>query len=151
MRLAHVRRPSIPCASAKSCWNTAEYPSRRLTCLRFLAELSKIKDNDPRLKAKLEEIRSYVKTDKVPDASLVRMARLGAVIDDWMENSNLVASALQCWTSVEEYYGIVPCTLMSMMSNSLMPSACETDISGLVGMYAMVLASGQAQRPGGLE
>jgi len=35
------------------------------------------------------------------------------------------------------------CTLMSMMSNRLMPSACETDIAGLVGMYAMVLASGK--------
>jgi L-fucose isomerase-like protein len=33
--------------------------------------------------------------------------------------------------------------LMSMMSNKLMPSACETDIAGLVGMYAMVLASGK--------
>jgi L-fucose isomerase-like protein len=29
------------------------------------------------------------------------------------------------------------------MSNRLMPSACETDIAGLVGMYAMVLASGK--------
>jgi L-fucose isomerase-like protein len=44
---------------------------------------------------------------------------------------------------METYYGVVPCTLMSMMSNSLMPSACETDIAGLIGMYAMVLASGK--------
>jgi L-fucose isomerase-like protein len=42
---------------------------------------------------------------------------------------------------MEEFYGVVPCTLMSMMSNGLMPSACETDIAGLVGMYALVLAS----------
>jgi L-fucose isomerase-like protein len=42
---------------------------------------------------------------------------------------------------MEEFYGVVPCTLMSMMSNSLMPSACETDIAGLVGMYALRLAS----------
>jgi L-fucose isomerase-like protein len=32
---------------------------------------------------------------------------------------------------------------MSMMSNQLMPSACETDIAGLVGMLVMVLASGK--------
>jgi L-fucose isomerase-like protein len=42
---------------------------------------------------------------------------------------------------MEEFYGVVPCTLMSMMSNNLMPSACETDVAGLVGMYAMVLAT----------
>ena len=50
---------------------------------------------------------------------------------------------IQCWTSMEEFYGVVPCTLMSMMSNGLMPSACETDIAGVVGMYAMALASGK--------
>ncbi len=71
------------------------------------------------------------------------MARLGAVIDDWMAENQLVASALQCWTSMEEFYGVVPCALMSMMSNGLMPSACETDIAGVVGMYAMVLGSGK--------
>ena len=26
-------------------------------------------------------------------------------------------SAVQCWTSLEEYFGVVPCTVMSMMSN----------------------------------
>jgi L-fucose isomerase-like protein len=37
---------------------------------------------------------------------------------------------------------VVPCTLMSMMSNSLMPSACETDMVGMLGMYVLQLASG---------
>jgi L-fucose isomerase-like protein len=71
------------------------------------------------------------------------MARFGIVVEEWMAASNLQASAIQCWTSIEEFYGVVPCTLMSMMSNSLLPSACETDIPGVVGMLAMVLASGK--------
>jgi L-fucose isomerase-like protein len=37
---------------------------------------------------------------------------------------------------------VVPCTIMSMMSNSLMPSACETDMVGMLAMYALQLASG---------
>lgn len=60
-----------------------------------------------------------------------------------MQENRLVGSAIQCWTSMEEFYGVVPCTLMSMMSNALVPSACETDVTGLVGMYAMALASGK--------
>jgi L-fucose isomerase-like protein len=32
---------------------------------------------------------------------------------------------------------------MSMMSNKMMPSACETDITGLASMYALQLASGE--------
>jgi L-fucose isomerase-like protein len=48
---------------------------------------------------------------------------------------------VQCWTAIEEYFGVVPCTVMSMMSDNLMPSACEVDVCGTVSMYAMSLAS----------
>jgi L-fucose isomerase-like protein len=104
---------------------------------------ARLKADDPRLKTKLEEMKAYVPAGKTPGESLTRMAKLGVVIDGWMEENMLVGSAIQCWTSMEEFYGVVPCTLMSMMSNKLMPSACETDIAGLVGMYAMTLASGK--------
>jgi len=104
---------------------------------------NRLKSDDPKVKAKLEAVVSYVPVGDTPKEGLLRMARLGVVIDEWMKDNALVASSLQCWTSIEEYYGIVPCTLMSMMSNNLLPSACETDIAGLIGMYAMVLASGK--------
>jgi L-fucose isomerase-like protein len=103
----------------------------------------KLADTDTAVKTKSEEIRSYVPTKGVPSGPLMKMAKLGVVIEDWMAENDLAASALQCWTAMEEFYGVVPCTLMSMMSNNLMPSACETDIAGLVGMYAMVLATGK--------
>jgi L-fucose isomerase-like protein len=105
---------------------------------------SKLKESDAIVKGKMDEIKSYVNTKGVPHDPLVKMAKLGAVIDGWMAENRLVASALQCWTAMEEFYGVVPCTLMSMMSNGLMPSACEVDVAGLTGMYAMVLASGKA-------
>ena len=103
----------------------------------------KLGDVDPRVRAKIDEIQAYVPTGRVPAGILTRMAKLGVVIEGWMDENGVVATALQCWTAMEEFYGVVPCTLMSMMSNRLMPSACETDIAGLVGMYAMVLATGK--------
>ena len=103
----------------------------------------KLHADNHQLVAKMDEMRAYVPTQGIPLAALEKMARLGTVIDGWMAENGLVASALQCWTAMEEFYGVVPCTLMSMMSNGLMPSACETDIAGLTGMYAMVLASGK--------
>ena len=54
---------------------------------------------------------------------------------------DVTVSAVQCWTSMEEYFGVVPCTLMSMMSNANMPSACEVDVCGTISMYALTLAS----------
>lgn len=104
---------------------------------------AKFSAEDPKVKAKIEQIQSYIPTHKTPREALIRMAKLGVVIEDWMIENQLSASALQCWTSMEEFYGVVPCTLMSMMSNALLPSACETDIAGVVGMMALALASGK--------
>ena len=71
-----------------------------------------------------------------------KMAKLGVVIDDWMAANDLDATAIQCWTSIQQNYGVNACTLMSMMSEKLMPSACEVDVTGVVSMYALQLASG---------
>jgi L-fucose isomerase-like protein len=103
----------------------------------------KLKESNGDLKAKLNDMQHYVPTKGIPQQALEKMARFGVVVDHWMQENDLVASALQCWTSMEEYYGVVPCTLMSMMSDKLVPSACETDIGGVIAMYTMVLASGK--------
>ena len=73
-------------------------------------------DNDDAAQAKLAAIKSYVPAGKMPEAALLKMAKLGAVIDDWMKQPNVAVTAVQCWTSIEEFLGIVPCTVMSMMS-----------------------------------
>ncbi|MCU1291816.1 MAG: hypothetical protein JWP08_666, partial [Bryobacterales bacterium] len=108
----------------------------------ILGRINRMKDEDEPAQAKLKQIKSYVSTSDVPEPSLMKMAKLGAVIDAWMRETEVTISAVQCWTSLEEYFGVVPCTVMSMMSNDLMSSACEVDIVGVVGMHALRLASG---------
>ena len=98
-------------------------------------------DDDPEVKAKLGAIGTYTGVQGIPTLSLMRMAKLGVVLDRWMRDKQLSATAIQCWTALEEFYGVVPCTIMSMMSESLLPSACETDIAGLLGMYILQSAS----------
>ena len=102
-----------------------------------------MKDDAEEVQAKLTAIKSYTNVKGIPAESLMRMAKLGVAIDRWVRDQKLAATAIQCWTALEEFYGVVPCTLMSMMSNSMLPSACETDIVGLVGMYILQSASGR--------
>ncbi len=109
----------------------------------LLGWANKMGDDDGSVKDKLAAIRGYTRVDGIPDAALMKMAKLGVGIDRWMKDNELEATAIQCWTALEEFYGVVPCMVMSMMSNDLMPSACETDIAGMVGMYALTLASGK--------
>ena len=108
----------------------------------ILGRIDRMKDDDPAAQSKLAAIRSYVDTSNTPAAALIKMAKLGAVVDGWMNETDVAISAVQCWTALEEYFGVVPCTIMSMMSNELMSSACEVDICGVIGMHALRLASG---------
>jgi L-fucose isomerase-like protein len=108
----------------------------------ILGRINKMGDMDDAAQAKLAGIKSYVTTSGIPEAALLKMAKLGAVIDGWMKEVEVTISAVQCWTSLEEYFGVVPCTIMSMMSNDLIPSACEVDVPGTLSMYMLALASG---------
>ncbi len=106
-----------------------------------LGRIGKLKDNDDVVQSKLAAIRAYVSTQDIPEAALIKMSKLGAVIETWMQQTHCTVSAVQCWTSIEEYFGIVPCTVMSMMSENLLPSACEVDVCGTLSMHALALAS----------
>jgi L-fucose isomerase-like protein len=108
-----------------------------------MGRVARLKDDDAKVTGKLSGIQGYVDTRGIPPASLMKMAKFGAVVDGWIQDNQLAGTSIQCWTSMEEYFGVVPCTLMSMMSNHLLPSACETDMIGMIGMYILQLAAGE--------
>ncbi|GAC1702912.1 MAG: L-fucose/L-arabinose isomerase family protein [Candidatus Acidiferrum sp.] len=106
-----------------------------------IGRISRMPDTDEVAVKKLQSIEKYVSTAGIPPQALMKMAKLGAVIDSWMTATDVQISAVQCWTSLEENLGVVPCTVMSMMSDSLLSSACETDVCGVLSMHALQLAS----------
>lgn len=108
----------------------------------ILGSAGKIAADDARIIAKTDEIKAYANATLVPPAKLTQMARLGVVLDEFVEANHLDATAIQCWTSVQANHGCNVCTSMSMMSESFLPSACEVDVTGVLTMYAMQLASG---------
>ena len=135
-----------------TAFNTVRYSERILETSGITIEtidlseifgrINRMKDDDDAAQAKLAAIRKYVSTTGIADSALLKMAKLGAVIDGWMQQAHVTISAVQCWTSMEEFFGVVPCTIMSMMSNELIPSACEVDVPGTLSMYMLALASG---------
>jgi len=149
-----LRRARIGAIGARpGAFNTVRYSEKILDAngisvttvdlSEIQAAVTKLDAGAAEVKDKLEEIRGYAATTGVPDEKLLQMAKLGVVIGDWMKANNLQASAIQCWTSMQENLGINACTLMSMMSEDGMPSACEVDVTGVLTMYAAQLASGK--------
>ncbi|EDY82405.1 L-fucose isomerase, C-terminal domain protein [Verrucomicrobiia bacterium DG1235] len=108
----------------------------------ILGDAEKLAVDSDEIAAKIEEIKAYANASMVPEPKLVQMARLGVVLDHFVDQNALDATAVQCWTSVQANHGCNVCTSMSMMSEDLSPSACEVDVTGVLTMYAMQLASG---------
>jgi len=153
-----LRRARIGAVGARpNAFNTTRYSEKLLEAAGIsvstmdlseaLGDAARLPDDDARVTAKIEEIRAYADASAVPDQALLRMAKLAVVISDWMERYDIQATALQCWSSLQKNYGVNCCTIMSLMSEKLMPSACEVDVAGVVAMYALQLAS---QKPSAL-
>ncbi len=109
----------------------------------IIGQAKSLSDSSPEVENTLKEINEYAQPTDIPQDSLVKIAKLKWVVERWVQDNELDATAIQCWSAIEDYYGVVPCTVMSMMSEELFPSACEVDIMGALGMYILELASKQ--------
>ena len=99
---------------------------------------------------KIAEIRDYgTIPGYIKDENVRKQAAWSVAVENWMADNDCDASAIQCWTSLQENYGCATCLTMSMMGEKLMPSACEVDVTGSVSMYALALASEKS--PGFLD
>ncbi len=108
----------------------------------ILGNANKLTQNDQVVKDRLDKILAYAPKGRTPDEALTQIAKLDVVLNNFMQENYLDATAIQCWTSLQQNYGCNVCTSMSIMSENMLPSACEVDVTGTLSMYAMQLASG---------
>jgi L-fucose isomerase-like protein len=108
----------------------------------ILGRANKMTGDDSKVKQHLESINAYAPKGKTPNEAMIQIAKLDVVLNEIMEEYALDATAIQCWTSLQQNYGCNVCTTMSIMSENMLPSACEVDVTGTLSMYAMQLASG---------
>ncbi|WP_448699535.1 L-fucose/L-arabinose isomerase family protein [Mucilaginibacter sp. AW1-3] len=108
----------------------------------ILGNANKLSQHDQVVKDRLDKILAYAPKGRTPDEALIQIAKLDVVLNNFMQDNALDATAIQCWTSLQQNYGCNVCTSMSIMSENMLPSACEVDVTGTLSMYAMQLASG---------
>jgi L-fucose isomerase-like protein len=108
----------------------------------ILGHANKLTQHDSSVAERLQRIKDYAPTGRTPDEALIQMAKLDVALSDFVSANALDATAIQCWTSVQTNYGCNVCTSMSIMSENMMPSGCEVDVTGTLSMYALQLASG---------
>src|ERR1700733_7766776 len=90
-----LRRLRIGAIGARpAAFNTVRYSEKILEAngisvepidlSEILGRIARMGDQDSGAQAKLDQIRRYVPTDGVPAEPLLKMAKLGAVVDQWM-------------------------------------------------------------------
>jgi len=107
----------------------------------IFGEISRLPDDDPKVKEKIQVIKDYTPTTTFPEDGILKLAKLSVVVEKWVLENELDGFAFQCWPSIQDNFGVVPCAVMSMFSEGLVPAACEVDISGLIGMYILQVAT----------
>ncbi len=132
-------------------FNTVRYSEKMLERLgasvetldlsEIFTRVVRLSDNDLRVGEKLAILKDNADASAIPAEKLHTMAKLFVVISDWIIANDIDTTAIQCWTSLQENLGINVCSIMSVMSGQLMPSACEVDVMGALSMYALATCS----------
>lgn len=136
-------------------FNTVRYSEKVLESYGVSVEpidLSEIIDqinslnDESRIKSKISLITNYIPFGKssVPNGSIEKLAKLLITLEDWIDKFEIHAIAFQCWTAIEQFVGIAPCVILSMLSNNGVPAACEVDV---LGALSMLLLQQTSMRP----
>nr|WP_321454966.1 fucose isomerase [uncultured Cohaesibacter sp.] len=109
----------------------------------IIAGAGKLSDDDAAVKERVDALHAYGTINScISKGSIVRQAKFTETVNRWMEANECDASAIQCWTSLQDNFGCASCATMSMMGEAMMPSACEVDVAGAISMYTLTLAGG---------
>ncbi len=132
-------------------FNTVRYSEKLLEKMGVAVEtldlseiftrIKHISDSDLRVSEKRGLLLENADASAIPADKLTTMAKLFVVISEWVVANDIDTTAIQCWTSLQENLGINVCSIMSVMSGQLMPSACEVDVMGALSMYALASCS----------
>jgi L-fucose isomerase-like protein len=105
------------------------------------SRMSAIKASDPPFVAKADRLRDYTSWEGVPDKAFEQLVRLGVTLDGIIDEYQLDAIAVRCWTEMQLQLGISPCVLLGEMNSRGVASACEVDLGNAIVMRALSLAS----------
>jgi L-fucose isomerase-like protein len=93
---------------------------------------------------KAHTLRQSARWDGVPEKAFDNLARLSVVLDQIIEEYQMDAISIRCWTEIQQQLGISPCVVLGALNNEGVGAACEVDLGSAITLHALHLASGEA-------
>ena len=99
-------------------------------------------DDDKKVLEKKSVLENYADFSRVPEKNKLTLAKVSAVIDEYIDEYKLDAITLRCWNEMETILRVCPCVLISELNDRGIVCSCEIDLCSAITMRAMALASG---------
>jgi len=103
-------------------------------------------ENSAELIAAIDYIKEKLDYSEVTEADVRRIAALKVAMKRYAVDNRCSAIAIQCWSSLQEAMGIMPCLANAILTDEQIPVTCETDIHGAI-TSVMVQAATMNTKP----
>lgn len=100
-------------------------------------------NGDNAYKEKVQMLQGYATWDEVPDTAFENIAKLAVVLDEIIDEYQMDAIGIRCWTEIQKQLGISPCVMLGTLNNKGIGASCEVDIGSAIAMRVLHLASGE--------
>lgn len=106
-----------------------------------------LKDDDPEVINIIKDMEKMSDISKVPRDALLKIAKLEVAIRKVINENNLSALGIRCWTELQKYYGVSPCFILGRLTQQGIMSSCEVDIYGALTMLIQYAATLETSPP----
>jgi L-fucose isomerase-like protein len=116
------------------------------TIFSIVEAARKLNDQDKEVTKIIKDMET-INVAGVPSKDLVKMAKLEVALRNLVKEKSLDITGIRCWTEIENYYGIYPCSTMGRLTQSGVMTACEADVYGALTMLMQYKASLETSPP----
>ena len=109
--------------------------------LDIMQKLEALKDNDPGLQKISRAMKKQAGLSALKADTIRNIAGLQYALKLFVEEKGLSALGVQCWTAMQEVYGISSCYALGRLTDQGIMTSCEVDIYGALTMLIQHLAS----------
>lgn len=90
------------------------------------------KEGGADLKEAVEYIKNSLDWTAVEESDVRRIASLKVAMKQYAAETGSAAIAIQCWSTLQDIIGIMPCLANAILTDEQIPVTCETDIHGAI-------------------
>ncbi len=116
-----------------------------------LPDIMKVADahgeNASAIREVIQDMRKQADLSELSGEAVEKIAGLEFALSKFAEVKKLSAMGIQCWTAMQEVYGISPCYAMGRLTDRGIMTSCEVDIYGALTMLIQYLAALNAIPP----